>query len=497
MLNYKLILKIIGALLFIEALLMSVALVMSFLMIDGTYDDSDVPGFLITIAFTFMVGLIMRYYGQPESEVMNRRDAYLLVTVIWIVFSFFGSLPFLMSGLMREGGFTDAFFETMSGFTTTGSTVIDNIEKFPSGLKLWRSMTQWIGGLGIAFFTIAILPSLVRGGGVRVFSAEATGPIKTKMHPKLATNAKMIISVYLFLTVACAVAFWVEGMHPFDAANYAMTVTATGGFSPHNDSTIYYNSVLIDYTCVIFMFLSGTNFTMLYLAAVRRQAKNLFKDTEFHFYLSMVVMATVIVTLCIMISGPQYGLFDGFRNALFQVVSFVTTTGMFNDSIHDWPRFTWLVLFLLMFIGACAGSTSGGLKSVRAVMLVKVVRNELKRMLHPKAVFPLRVNGINADASQQVTLLGFFVAYVMLCMVTYTILMIFDNDWIDTVDAISIAISSASNVGPALGVHVDNMMSWAELSVPSKWCCAFLMLMGRLEVFTVLVLFTPAFWKNE
>lgn len=495
MINYKLILKILGALLFGEAFLMIVPLLVTLFYKDAQNDNADVFGLLFSILVTLISALLCRYYGQPDKEAMKRKEAYLLVSLTWIIFSVFGSLPFIMSGMV--GTYTDAFFETMSGFTTTGSTIIDNIDVYPAGLLLWRSMTQWIGGLGIAFFTIAILPGLVVGGSVQVFSAEATGPLRTKMHPKLSTNAKMIISVYTALSVACAVCFYFGGMPMFDALNYAMSTTATGGFATHGSSTSFYKSAFIDYTTIFFMFFSGVNFTMLYLAIVKGQLKKLWKDSEFRFYVYMVGIATLIITLCLTFGHSHYDIFKAFRNALFQVVSFVTTTGSFNDDTSTWPRFTWLVLVVLMFTGACAGSTSGGLKCIRAVMIMKVVRNELKKLLHPKAVLPLKVNGNTVSMQQQVTLLAFIVVYLLLCVMTYVVLMIFEADWINTIDAITIAISSASNVGPALGNPIGNTSSWSQLSDISKWLCSILMLMGRLEILGVLVLFTPAFWRER
>lgn len=495
MINYKLILKILGLLLLGEAVLMVVPLLVTILSTDAHNDNEDILGFIFGILITLIAGFLCRYYGQPENEAMKKKEAYLLVSLTWIIFSIFGSLPFIMSGMVSS--YTDAYFETMSGFTTTGSSIIDNIDVYPAGLLLWRSMTQWIGGLGIAFFTIAILPGLVLGGSVKVFSAEATGPLRTKMHPKLSTNAQMIVSVYTALSVACVVCFYLGGMPLFDAVNYAMSTTATGGFATHGSSTSYYKSAFIDYSTILFMFLSGMNFTMLYLGAIKGQVKNMWKDSEFRFYLYMVGIATAIITLCLIFGKTNYDFLTAFRNALFQVVSFVTTTGSFNDNTSNWPRFTWFVLVILMFIGACAGSTSGGLKCIRAVMIMKVVRNELKKLLHPKAVLPLKINGNSVSSQQQVTLLAFIVVYLLLCVATYAVLMIFDAEWINTVDAITIAISSASNVGPALGNPIGNTSSWSQLSDISKWLCSFLMLMGRLEILGVLVIFTPAFWRER
>lgn len=492
LINYKLILKIFGALLLGEALLMMVPLLVTIFHVDDRNDNADLLGFIFGILITVIVALLCRYYGQPEKESMMRKESFLVVTFTWIIFSVFGSLPFLMSGLLPN--FTDAYFETMSGFTTTGATVVNDIERYPSGLMLWRSMTQWIGGLGITFFTIAILPGFAAGGSMKVFSAEATGPLRTKMHPKLSTNAKLIISVYLVLTVLCCLMFWAEGMTLFDAINYSMSTTATGGFSTHNSSFMGYNTASIDFTMTLFMFLSGANFTLLYLSTIKRQPYKLFKDSEFRFYTTTIAVATVFVALYITFTGPQYNLFTALRKSLFHVVAFMTTTGTFSDNVYDtWPRIAWMVLILLTFIGGCAGSTSGGMKSIRAVMLIKIVKNELRKLLHPKAVLPLKINGQNIDVSRQTSLLAFLVVYVMLIFATFCVLMIFDGDWLTTRNAFSISISSATNVGPSL----SEAPSWMPLSAASKWFCSFLMLMGRLEILSVLILFSKSFWRER
>ena len=376
MLNFKLIYKILGQLLFLEALLMSLCLAMALF-----YREDDAMAFAISIAIIVGSGFMLKYKGRMAENSMNRRDAYLLVTLTWALFSFFGAFPFTISGYISD--YTDAFFETMSGFTTTGATIIDDVEALPHGLLFWRSMTQWIGGLGIAFFTIAILPSLV-GGSIRVFAAESTGPIKSKVHPRISSSAKSIWLVYLLLTLSCAVCLYLGGMNLFDCTNYSMSITATGGFAPYNDSTGHFHSAFIDYTTIAFMFLSGTNFTLLYLTFFKRKFLSLFQNSEFKLYVLVVSLATMgIMYFLIRFNG--YDMANALRSALFQVVSFITTTGVFNDDAGKWPHITWVILSICMFIGACAGSTSGGFKSVRGVILFKVVRNELRRILHPKA----------------------------------------------------------------------------------------------------------------
>ena len=421
---------------------------------------------------------------------MSRRDAYLVVSLAWIVFSFFGTFPFLISGYIHS--FTDAYFETMSGFTTTGATIIDNVEVLPHGLLFWRSLTQWIGGLGIVFFTIALLPSLV-GGQIKVFAAEATGPIKTKLHPRLSTSAKWIWSIYIVLTIACIVSYYFGGMNVFDSFNYAMTTTATGGFATHNTSTEFFHSPTLEYICTLFTFLSGINFTLLYAAVIKLNIKNLFKNSEFKFYIFLVVVFTAFIMMELM-TMRHYDLERAFRCGLFQVVSFITTTGLFNDDAATWPHVTWVVLALCMFFGACSGSTSGGIKCIRGVMLLRIVKNEFKQILHPNAVLPLKIDGVNVPNQKRVTLLAFLVTYLIICLIiSFTMIAM----GIDNTNAITITLSSIGNVGPTLGVEIGPTMSWSQLPDIAKWFCSLMMLIGRLEIFSVLVIFTPAFWKEN
>ncbi len=485
MINLKLIYKVLGSLLFIEAIMLVGSLGVALF-----HKEDDVPAFLVTIVITILVAILLKYKGREAENMMGRRDAYLLVTLTWVVFSLLGALPFVISGYLTS--YTDAFFETMSGFTTTGATIIDDVEAFPHGLLFWRSLTHWIGGLGIVFFTIAILPSLV-GGTMRVFSAEATGPIKTKLHPRLSTNAKSIWAVYILLTAGCSACFCAFGMDFFDSLNYSMSITATGGFATHNASVAYFNSAAIDYTAIVFMFLSGTNFTLLYLTMFKGKLKSCFKDAELRLYSLIVIFSTAVI-MFFLVRDMHYGLADSFREALFQVVAVITTTGIFNADAGKWPHLTWIILAACMCIGACAGSTSGGIKNIRGVMLIKIVKNEFRHIIHPRAVLPIKINGNTVPSSAQGTLLVFLTLYFATCMVAYFSMTCMG---VDSTNALTIAFSCASNVGPTLGMEIGPTMSWSMIPDAGKWICSVLMLMGRLEFFSVLVLFTPAFWKGN
>ncbi len=496
MLNTRLISKIFGSLLYLEAILMSLCL-----MVSIYYKDTDMASFLLTILITVACGFCFHHFGKGAENTMSRRDAYFVVTVAWVLFSLFGMIPFIIPNFsftdfhnssMQSFSLTDAFFETMSGFTTTGATVIDDVEALPKGLLFWRSLTQWIGGLGIVFFTIAVLPSMV-GGSVKVFAAEATGPIRSKLHPRLSTGAKWIWMVYVLLTVGCIFSYMACGMNWFNAVNYAMTSTATGGFATTNGSLTSFHSPAEEYVCTLFCFLAGVNFMLLYAAVAKLRIKSLFKNTEFRFYVMLIIAATAFIMFELM-ARNGYDVEHAFRSSIFQVVSFVTSTGLFNDDAGQWPHVTWIVLAVLMFIGGCSGSTSGGIKSIRGVMLLKNMRNEFRQILHPNAVLPMKIDGVNVPQAKRVTLLSFLTLYLFLAGLCTFIMTVAG---IDHTNSVTITLSCLGNVGPTLGLEIGPTMSWSMLPDFAKWICAFLMLVGRLELFTVLVIFTPAFWKDN
>lgn len=485
MINWKIIYKILGSLLFIEAFMMFWCLLMAFL-----YKEDDALAFLIALTTTIFFGFILKIMGRNANNNLSRKDAYLVVTLAWMIFSLFGTMPFLISGYITN--FTDAYFETMSGFTTTGATIINNVEIFPHGLLFWRSLIHWIGGLGIVFFTIALLPSMI-GGSVKIFSAEATGPIRSKLHPRLSISVKWIWIVYLVLTIGCAASFFAFGMNWFDSINYAMSTTATGGFATHNTSMTYFHSPALEYIGAIFCFASGTSFALLYFSVAKLKIKRLFQNSEFKFFLYTILVFTLFIAIELIFRN-HYSIEHAFRSGLFQVVSYITTTGLYNDNPGNWPHVTWVILAVCMFLGGCSGSTGGGFKAIRSVMLLKIIKNEFRQILHPNAVLPLKIDGINIPQQKRVTLLAFFSTYLILCLIMSFILI---ASGIDNTDAITITLSCIGNVGPALGTEIGPTMSWSILPDYAKWMCSLMMLMGRLEIFTVLVIFTPAFWKEN
>ena len=487
MINYIIILRVLGSLLYGEAVTMLVCMAVAL-----CYQEDDILLFASSAIITVFAGAVLKFWGRKAENRLSRRDAYLLVSLVWIIYSLFATLPFLLGGYLHS--FTDAYFEAMSGFTTTGATIIDDVEVLPHGILTWRSLTQWVGGLGIVFTVIALIPSVAGGSGsIRVFGAESTGPIKTKLQPKLSTSVRFIWLVYLALSVACFLSYKVFGMDWFDAANFTMSSVATGGFSTYNDSTEYFHSPSLEYVTTFFCFLSGTNFTLLYLTIFKRKWKSMFKDSEFRFYVIVVSLATAFI-MGELIFRNHYAVEHAFRSAIFQVVSFISTTGLFNDNAGVWPHVTWVVLAVCMFFGACSGSTTGGLKCVRCVMILKVLKNELMQRLHPNAVLPLKISGTNIPDKQRVSLLAFVTAYLLLFFIFAFVII---ASGVDNTNAITICLSCLSNVGPTLGTEIGPTMSWSQLPAFIKWFCSFMMLVGRLEIFTVIVVLTPEFWRKN
>ncbi len=485
MINVRMISKVLGTLLLIEAMLLAVCLGVS-----AYYGEDDLFAFSASLMMTLLAAIILKFEGRDGGNSLSRRDAYMVVSLSWVVFSLFGTLPFMMSGYVKN--FTDAFFETMSGFTTTGATVISNIGDYPHGLLFWRSLTQWIGGLGIVFFTIAFLPSFT-GGSVKVFAAESTGPIKSKLHPRLSTTARWIWTVYTFLTVACVASYCLAGMSPFDAVNNAMATTATGGFVISPSAEEFLCSPAVEYLCALFCFLSGVNFVLFYSAVVKGKWKKLFESSEFRFYVGMIVTFTVFIA-AVLVVQRSYGVEQAFRSALFTVVSLVTTTGILDDDIALWPHVTWILLAVCMFLGGMSGSTSGGVKCIRGVMVFKSIRNEFRQLLHPNAVLPLTINGNNVPSQKRISLMSFIAVYILLFIIALFILAIAG---VGFAESVNITLSCLGNVGLPLGTGADSVMSWAHLPEAVKWICSFYMLLGRLEIFTVLVVFVPSFWTDN
>lgn len=452
------------------------------------YQDEALLDFWVSAGITAGVGLLMAFIGKGGNRQLTRRDGYVLVSFAWVAYSLFGMLPFYISGYIPT--VTNAFFETMSGLTSTGATILDNIESLPKGLLFWRSMTQWIGGLGIIMFTIAILP-IFGVNGLQVFAAEASGPTHDKVHPRIGVTAKWIWSIYTSVTLILVILLILGGMDWFDSVCHAFATTGTGGFSTKQASVAYYNSPYIEYIISIFMFISGINFTLL-LFFVNRKFKKAFNNAELKWYFWSVVGFTGIIAVVLYYTSPM-GMEESFRKSLFQVISLHTSTGFATDDYMQWKPVLWGLLTLIMVIGACAGSTSGGLKCIRMVILTKVSRNEFKHILHPNAILPVRTNKQVISPSIVSTILAFCFLYLIIIIAS---VLLMSSMGVGFTESIGCVISSIGNMGPGLGT-TGPAYSWNAIPEASKWLLAFLMLIGRLELFTVLLLFTPGFWKQN
>lgn len=471
-------------LLFIEATFLFTSLAVALF-----YHEENLNTYIYSLAAMLGTGAVLTYVGRGKERNISRKDGYIVVTLCWIIFSIFGSVPYYLSGYLPS--VTDAFFETMSGFSTTGATVLDDIEALPHSLLFWRAMTHWVGGLGIVFFTVAVFP--VFGlGDINLFAAESVGPMRAKLHPRISVAARWILTIYIGLTLIATVSFYFAGMGKFDAVCHAMSTIATGGFSTKQASIAAFNSPLIDYVVTVFMFLGGVNLSLLYLFLFKARFGELFRDSEFRVYCGSVALFTIVIAAGLFFSTSM-GVEESFRTSVFQVVSMQTTTGFATSNYVLWLPILWLMLSAIMFLGACSGSTSGAMKCARISILGRVMFNEFKRILHPNAVIPVRLSGKIVPTSVQSAILAYTVIYVATIIVGIFVNMTFGLDFLD---AYGLSATSVSNVGPALG-HYGPMDSFSTLPATIKWFCSFQMLVGRLEFFAVLLLLMPAFWKRQ
>lgn len=485
MLNLPLIYKVLGTLLQFEATLLALCFGMGL-----WFQESNHLTFGIPAIVTMAVGTLLRFFGRHAENRMSRRDGFLIVSLTWVVFSLAGMLPFLLSGYQPR--VAAAFFETMSGFTTTGATAFNDIDILPRSILLWRSMTHWIGGMGIVFFTIAVLPNM-GGGEMKLFSAEATGLKIGKLHPRISTTARWMWSLYSLLTLACMGAYFLCGMNFFDAMCHGLSTIGTGGFSTHTDSIAWFHSTRLQWVTTVFMFLASINCTLLYLFFVKRRVRDVFHDDELRCFLVIFFVAALSIT-GILMYADHLDFSTALRSAFFNTASLQSTTGFSDEDFMKWHPTIWLILSLISIIGACAGSTSGGLKCVRALMVWRLTKAELKKMLHPHAVLPVRINNMLITSQTARTIFVFFVVYFMLIMVSTFVMVAMG---LSLLDSFGLAISSFSNVGPSIGHLIGPLGSWSVLNDTTLWLNSFLMLAGRLEIFSLLLPLTSAFWRDE
>lgn len=480
--NLKIIIRVLGFLLFVEGVAMLLALAVSLI-----YGESDTIAFLISSGICLGLGGIVAGLTNGVNKDIGKREGFIIVALVWIVFSFFGTLPYIFSNSIPN--FTNAFFETMSGFSTTGSSILTDIEALPHGILFWRSLTQWLGGMGIIVLSLAILP--VFGiGGMQLFVAEVPGPAPDKISPRIRQTAKTLWVIYLGFTATETVLLWIGGMSFYDALCHSFTTMATGGFSTKQASIANWSSPFIQYVIIVFMFFAGTNFTLSYLA-IKGKFKTVFKDEEFRYYWIFILGFTVVIFFGLLITS-QLGIEQAFRDALFQVVSIITTTGFATADYLLWTPFLTILIFGLFFFGGSAGSTGGGIKIMRIVLLLKNSYYELRRLIHPHAIIPVKFNKRSVDAKIITNVLAFFMLYFIIFAVSTVIFTLMEPDMESAMGAVA---TSLGNIGPGLG-NVGPAENFLHVSAIGKWFLSFLMLLGRLELFTILVLFSPSFWKQ-
>ena len=495
-LSHKVIIYIIGVLLLFNGGLMFLATIASWLMKDTVTFEMTVSAFVVMILGGFMM-LISRNH-EPQ---IHKREGYLIVTLGWVMMTLTGMIPYILTDTIED--LPSVFFETMSGYTATGSTILTDIESLPAGILFWRSMTHWIGGMGIIVLAIAILP-LLGIGGMQLFTAEAPGPNSDKLHPRITDTAKRLWLIYVTLTIVETLLLYLAGMSIFDALNHAMSTMASGGFSTKNISLAHWNHLpWVHYIIMVFMFLAGSNFVLSYFAFTGK-IKKVFQDDEFLtfakfiFFFSMIVFAVLISQVDLgngSFDHPQvWGKTESsLRHSFFQVLAIVTTTGFVTADYTAWSPFMTIFFFGLMFLGGSAGSTSGGIKVVRHLLMIKSGFLEFKRALHPNAIIQSRYNGKVVSKEIIGNILGFFILYMISFIVGS---LVFGFMGLDFENAVGVAASSLGNVGPAIG-DFGPTSNYSQLPALGKYWSSFLMLMGRLELFTVLILFTPFFWMKN
>lgn len=496
-LNLTLIYRFLGITAIINGLFMWLAIPFSLY-----HKEDAVTGILVAGIITISVGLLLFFLNKPTSKKLQKKEGYLIVTLGWLVLSFTGMLPYLFTGSISS--VTNAFFETISGYSTTGSSILTNIESVPKGILFWRSSTHWIGGMGIIVLTIAILP-LLGIGGMQLFMAEAPGPSADKLHPRITDTAKHLWYIYVGLTFSQFFLLKIAGMTWFEAINHAMATVSTGGFSTKNSSVAYWNgNPAVQYIIISFMFLAGTNFVLTYFA-LKGKIKKVFESEEFRYYFFGILgITTLVASLVIFNQDPSLKtsiehpkvlgtVESAFRHSLFSVISVVTTTGFVTADFTMWNSFATGIFFALFFVGGSAGSTSGGVKIVRHIILLKNSFLEFKKSLHPNAIIPVRYDGKAVNQNIVFNILSFFILYMFIFVIGTVIMTMLGLDF---QSALGATASSLGNIGPAIG-SVSPVDNFAHLSVGAKWFCSFLMLIGRLELFTVLILLTPFFWRKS
>ena len=478
--NYSLILRIIGVMLILFSIMLFIPIFVSIFYNDGNL-DTFIKSFITTLIF----GLALYYPNKDSKNDIKTKEGFLIVVSFWVILSIFGSMPFMLDKQLSLS-FTDAFFESISGWTTTGATIITSLDILSPSILIYRQELQWLGGMGIVILALAILPML-GVGGIHLYKAESTGPIKdNKISPRIAETAQSLWSIYLGLTVLCVLFYYIAGMSFFDSVAHGFSTIAIGGFSTHDASIGYFNSYIIESICIIFMLLSAMNFILHFMLLKTKNINTYFQDTEFKSYI-FIILFLLLALILFTVNGNYNDI--TIRQIIFQTISFITTSGFTSTSYNIWPSFIASMLITMSFIGACAGSTGGGLKVIRVLLMFKLLKKELLKILHPTAEIPVKLNNspINDDIST--TLFNFFIFYI-LSFIFLSFLLLLSG--LDVTTSFSAVASCINNLGPALGSVADN---YAGVSNFAKYVLSFAMILGRLEIFTLLIVMTPYFWK--
>lgn len=483
--QYLVIQRVMGIMLLLFSCIMLPPIIMA-----AFYADSTLAAFAWTYGITVLSGLLLWLPVRHIHRELRLRDGFVIVSLFWVLLALFGALPFMFNGITPT--MADAYFEAMSGLTTTGSTVLTGLDSLALSMNLWRGLLQFLGGIGIVVLAVAILPML-GVGGMQLYKAETPGPMKdSKLTPRIKETAKALWFTYLGLVVLCAVSLWLVGMTPFDAIIHSFTAISTGGFSSHDASILYFDSVAIEMVLALFMFLGGTNFALHFLALQGRDPRVYWRDTEFRVYLSILLAAALFIALYLLWSQTYPSLLQALRYAVFQVVSMATTTGYMSADFGVWPPVLGALLMIISFFAGSAGSTSGGIKVVRISLLFKQTLCEIRRLIHPNIVVPLKLSGRVVSERIMAGVAVFFATY----LASFTLIALsIAALGVDLVTAFSATAAAINNTGPGLGA-VGPALNFAGLPLAVKWILSFAMLLGRLEIFTLFVILTPVFWRR-
>jgi len=481
--NYRKIFAFLGIILMIIGLSMVLPIIWSLY-----YGDSDWPAFIISSILTFLIGFIAYKTNKSEGAFHNR-EALVVVAFSWLFASAFGAIPYVLSGTFTS--YADAFFETMSGFTTTGASVLTNIEALPHGILFWRSLTHWLGGMGIVVLLVAIL-STIGAGGLQMFRAESPGPVAQKIKPRISQTAKILWYTYLTFTVIETSLLWISGMPLFDALCHTFGTLATGGFSTKNASIGHYESPFIQWIIIIFMFMSGANFALYYQALRGKSILAFWENSEFKLYSLIITISIFIITLDITLTSTYDSLLQVVQKASFQVISIITTTGYATADFGQWSFLSQSLLVTLMFIGGCSGSTGGSIKIGRILILLKQSILEFRRVIHPKAIFNLKIDGQPVTNEIVINIAQFFFVYMFITVISTIIMSLMG---LDLISAFTSVAATLGNVGPGLA-KVGPVENYSFIPSIGKYFLALLMLLGRLELYTVLALIVPSFWRE-